>query len=274
MSQSEGSQRSFRPAIILVQPQLGENVGAAARAMLNCGLDDLRLVSPRDGWPNPQAVASATGAAASVLERARLFESTGEAVADLQWIYATTARHRDMLKELATPEEAALQLYRAAAMGERGGFLFGPERTGLHNDDVALADRVLRIPLNPEFPSLNLGQAVLLVAHACFRCAGDEPAPIPLSQQSVSRRATSGELQNLFEHLEQELDASGFLRLREKRAIVVRNLRNLLHRATLQRHEVKTLHGIVSALSGRRKDGRPVRAGARREADGERDSEP
>src|SRR5690242_16734762 len=143
------------PAIILVEPQLGENIGTAARAMLNCGLEELRLVRPRDGWPNAKAVTAASGADA-VIENARLFESTVAAVADLNRVYATTARHRDMIQPVVTPRDAGAEMRAAAQRGERVGVLFGPERTGLVNDDIPLADTVLQVPLNPGFSSLNL----------------------------------------------------------------------------------------------------------------------
>lgn len=245
------------PAIVLVEPQLGENIGAAARAMLNCGLTDLRIVRPRDGWPNEKAKSAATGAA-SVVKEARLFSTSGEAIADVEHVYATTARRREMRKSAVTAAEAALEIQASLVRGERSAILFGPERTGLDNDDVALAEKILHIPLNPAFSSLNLAQAVLLVAYEWFRrAAGGTEAQ--RSGRSRSRAATSGQLQNFFEHLEQELDASGFLRVREKRAVMVRNLRNLFQRAELDEHEVRTLHGILAALTGRRKDGAPAR---------------
>lgn len=230
--------------------------------MLNCGLDDLRLVRPRDGWPNDKATASATGAAAVVRE-ARLFESTASAVADVVHVYATTARVRDMHKAAVTLTEAMTAIRFAAAQGEPSAVLFGPERTGLDNDEVALAATVLHVPLNPAFSSLNLAQAVLLVAYEWHRQGGGGDVR-PRSRSPREPRATSEELQNFFEHLEQELDDSGFLRVREKRAVMVRNLRNLFHRAELRQHEVRTLHGILAALTGRRKDGSPARQPRRR----------
>lgn len=245
------------PVIVLVGPQMGENVGAAARAMLNCGLTELRLVSPRDGWPNERAQAMATGASRDVIERAQVFESTAAAVADLHRVYATTARRRDMLKPAIGPRDLASEIKDGAAEGLRSGVLFGPERAGLDNDDVALASQIVHIPLNAGYSSLNLAQAVLLVAYAWFEA--ECGASAPREQASVTPPATLAQLVNLFEHLEQELDASGFLRVAEKRGIMVRNLRSILHRAELREHEVRALHGVVSSLSGRRKDGRLVR---------------
>ena len=251
---------SLRPVIVLVGPQLGENVGAAARAMLNCGLTELRLVAPRDGWPNERARAMATGASREVVDRASVFDTTADAVADLHGVYATTARRRDMLKPAIGPRELASEIGDRAARGLRSGVLFGPERAGLDNDDVALASHIVHIPLNPGYSSLNLAQAVLLVAWAWFEAgAGSAAGAAPRDGVSATPRATSAQLVNLFEHLEQELDASGFLRVAEKRGIMVRNLRSILHRAELREHEVRALHGVVSSLSGRRKDGRPVR---------------
>ncbi|MDE2849307.1 MAG: RNA methyltransferase [Acidobacteriota bacterium] len=245
------------PVIVLVGPQMGENVGAAARAMLNCGLTELRLVSPRDGWPNDRAQAMATGASRDVIDRAQVFESTAAAVADLHRVYATTARRRDMLKPVIGPRELASEIRDDAAAGQRSGVLFGPERAGLDNDDVALASHIVHIPLNAGYSSLNLAQAVLLVAYAWFEA--EYGAATLREQASATPPATSAQLVNLFEHLEQELDASGFLRVAEKRGIMVRNLRSILHRAELREHEVRALHGVVSSLSGRRKDGRLVR---------------
>jgi tRNA/rRNA methyltransferase len=246
------------PAIVLVEPQLGENIGACARAMLNCGLDDLRLVRPRDGWPNDKALAAATGASARIVERARLFERTEDAVADLSPLLATTSRNRELLMPVIGPAEAIADLARAP---EQGGVLFGPERTGLHNDDVVLAHAIVEIPLNPEFSSLNLAQAVLLVAYRWYESALGEGGA---SRTEVVARgddalASAGELHNFYEHLEQELAAAEFFRVAEKSPGMIQNLRAVFSRARLRRHEVRTLHGVVSALVGRRKDGAPVR---------------
>ena len=238
------------PAVILVQPQLGENIGTAARAMLNCGLADLRLVRPRDGWPNDKAVAAASGADV-VLDRARLYARTEDAVADLHNVYAATTRARDMIKPVATARRAGADMRAAEARGERCGVLFGPERTGLENDNVALADTVLAIPLNPAFASLNLAQAVLLVAYEWLQ-AGDGPPGLTVPQ-GATRLANKEELLGLFGHLEAELDACGFLHVAGKRPIMVRNLRNIFHRARLMEQEVRTLRGVVACLSTRRR---------------------
>jgi tRNA/rRNA methyltransferase len=234
------------PAVILVEPQLGENIGAAARAMLNCGLADLRLVRPRDGWPNPKAVANASGADA-VLEAARLYDSAAAAVADLERVYASTARHRGMIKRVVTPRRGAAEMRKALARGEAVGILFGPERTGLLNDDIALADAVISVPLNPGFASLNLAQAVLLIGYEWFQA--DDKTPASELVTNETRPATKAELLNFFAHLEERLDDCGFLRNIEKRPSMVRNIRNLFQRTALTHQEIRTLHGIVAELS-------------------------
>lgn len=239
------------PAIVLVDPQLGENIGMVARAMLNCGLDDLRLVRPRDGWPNPKAVAAASGAT-RVLDQARLFETTAEAVADLQRVYATTARDRHMTKEVVTPRKAAQEMRGAADQGAQCGIIFGKEAKGLTNDDVALADAILMAPLNPAFTSLNLAQAVLLVGYEWYQ----EGSTVPEAELTIpkgTRPANKDEMVGLFEHLEDELDACGFLHIKEKRPIMVRNIRNIFQRARMTEQEVRTFRGIISGLVGRPK---------------------
>ena len=237
------------PAIVLVEPQLGENIGTASRAMLNCGLLDLRLVRPRDGWPNDKALSSASGAD-RVVEGARLYDSTAEAIADLDLVYAATARRRDMIKEVLNPAEAAVRLRRAGAEGRRAGVLFGAERRGLTNDDLALSDAVVEAPLNPSFASLNLAQAVLIIGYAWFQEGSDAPAAaLPTG---ATQPASKQELLDLFEHLERELDAGGFLYPPEKRPSMVLNIRNMLQRAGLRENEVKIFRGIITTLTKRR----------------------
>ena len=236
------------PVVILVEPQLGENIGGVARAMLNCGLEQLRLVRPRHGWPNPKAVPQAAGADV-VLERAEVFETTADAIADLTRVYAATARLRDMIKPVFTPRAAAEEMRREAAKGERIGVLFGPERTGLDNEDVVLASRIVHAPLNPEFSSLNLAQAVLLVAYE-WRMPGDASIPRPRTR-AWERGATQEELANLLSHLEEELEAGAFFEVPEKRPALMRNIRNIFTRIGLTDQEVQTLHGVVTALVGR-----------------------
>ncbi len=240
--------REVGPAVILVAPQLGENIGTAARAMLNFGLTDLRIVRPRDGWPNERARAAASGADI-VIDGARLFATTAEAIADLDYVVATTARPRDMVKPILTPETSATRLREAHAAGGRSGLLFGPERTGLENDDLALSDALVMVPVNPAFASLNLAQCVLLMSYEWFK-AGDrtEAARIEYLQ---TRPATKEELVGFFDHLEGELDRFGFLKPPEKRPSMIRNLRNMFQRAVLTEQEVRTLRGVVAALTRR-----------------------
>jgi tRNA/rRNA methyltransferase len=253
-SDSTRQPRLGGPAVILVAPQLGENIGAAARAMLNGGLTDLRLVRPREPWPNPKALAASSGADA-VISAARLFDTVAEAVSDLRHLYAATARPRDMVKPVVTPREVVAAIRELAVDGTGCGVLFGPERTGLDNEDVALADAVVTVPLNPAYSSLNLGQAVMLVAYEWFQSGRAEPLPRRYDRGKPA--ATKAELAALFAHLEQELDAAGFLLPIAKRPLMVRNLRNVLARAELTEQEVRTLHGVVTALAGRkwRRDG-------------------
>jgi tRNA/rRNA methyltransferase len=234
------------PAIIMVRPQLGENIGMAARAMLNCGLSTLRLVSPRDGWPNDKAQRAASGADI-VLENAEVFESVADAVADLERVVATTARNRELTQRILTPRHAAAEVRGWIGQGERVGILFGPERTGLENDDMVHADTALSIPLNPQFSSLNVAQAVLLVSYE-WAAAGDA-TPVSRMAEYATRPATKEELQNLFDHLERALDQSGFLRNKDMRPSMVLNLKALLQRAEMTEQEARTFHGVIKFLS-------------------------
>jgi tRNA/rRNA methyltransferase len=231
--------------IILVRPQLGENIGMAARAMLNCGLSELRLVAPRDGWPSPTAQRAASGADV-VLDKATVFDSVAEAVTGLQRVVATTARTRELVQRIVTARRAAADMRAWIAAGERVGILFGPERTGLENDDAVLADTALTIPLNPHFSSLNVAQAVLLVAYEWMTSA--DASPEQRMSQHATRPATKDELQNLFDHLERALDQSGFLRHKAMRPAMVNNLRALLQRAYMTEQEVRTFHGVIKFL--------------------------
>jgi tRNA/rRNA methyltransferase len=234
------------PTVILVRPQLGENIGMAARAMLNCGLSSLRLVAPRDGWPNPKAERAASGADI-VLDKARVFDSVEAAVADLGRVIATTARNRELSQRIVTPRHAAAEMRGWTAEGDKVGILFGPERTGLTNDDMVQADTALSIPLNPQFSSLNIAQAVLLVAYEWAMAEDDAPAE-RMSDHST-RPATKDELQNLFAHLERALDQSGFLRNKAMRPAMVNNLRALLQRTAMTEQEVRSFHGVIKYLA-------------------------
>jgi tRNA/rRNA methyltransferase len=234
------------PSVVLVNPQLGENIGMAARAMLNCGLSSLRLVSPRDGWPNERAQRAASGADI-VLEQAEIFDTVGEAVADLEHVLATTARNRELSQRILTARHAATEMRDWIGRGRRIGVMFGPERTGLENDDMVHADTALSIPLNPQFSSLNVAQAVLLVAYE-WSASGDT-TPVDRMAEHATRPATKEELQNLFEHLERALDQSGFLRNKDMRPSMVLNLRALLQRAQMTEQEARTFHGVIKFLS-------------------------
>jgi tRNA/rRNA methyltransferase len=234
------------PSIILSHPQLGENIGAAARAMKNFGLSDLRLIAPRDRWPNPKAEAMAAGAA-DIVEKARLYADTKAALAELHYVLATTARDRGITKEVLTPAEAAKRLRAAAARGEATGILFGNERAGLDNDEISLADAVITVP-TAEFSSLNLGQAVLLLGYEWFR-AGDATPVSRIEHSPLHRKPTREEMFQLFEHLERELTDSGFLFPPDKRDHMSRAIRATLHRAKLTYQEVQTLRGMIVALA-------------------------
>ncbi len=232
------------PVVILVDPQMGENIGATARAMLNCGLTELRLVRPRDGWPNERADAMSSGAL-DKMPPVKVYDTTAEAVADCHYLYATTARLREMAKPVMTAREAAADARTRAAQGQKIGYLFGAERMGLTNDDVALAHTAVTIPLNPAFSSLNLGQAVLLLAYewsqAQFSPADSDHIPAP-----------HAELNELFERLENELEANHFFRTEGQRPIMIRNLKTTLARAEMSAQEIRTFHGIISALLGKK----------------------
>jgi tRNA/rRNA methyltransferase len=238
---------SVSPAIILIEPQMGENIGAAARAMLNCGLTDLRIVNPRDGWPNERADAMSSGALA-IMPPVQVFTSTEAAVADIHYVYATTARPRDMIKPVFTARGAAENI--KAQAGQKTGYLFGPERAGLSNDDVALAHAIITIPMNPDFSSLNLGQGVLLCAYEWFQAMDDTPGMINNADDAPAPHA---ELNEMFDRLETELAAGGFFRTQELRPNVMRNLKNMLLRGQMTSQEVRTFHGIITTLLGKKK---------------------
>ena len=239
------SPAALGPAIILVRPQLGVNIGTAARAMLNSGLTDLRLVAPREGWPNEHATPAAAGAVA-LLEQARVFPDVASATADLQRVYATTWRGRELVKWIVTPRQAAQELRGHAALGTRCGVLFGPERTGLENEDLAFAQAIVTVPLNPEFPSLNLAQAVLLVGYEWW-LAADATPPRQL-ERNHSPPVTQGEFDNFMARLFQHLEDCGFFHPPEKREGMRQNLQAAFTRMEPTDQELRTLHGAVKAL--------------------------
>ncbi len=240
--------------VILVRPQLADNIGAVARAMANGGLFHLRLVAPRDGWPQEHAWRTASGAD-RILEQLTLHDTVASAVADLHRVYATCPRPRHIVKPLLTARAAAADIHAAAARDLRTGILFGPERAGLDNDDMAEADTLVRYPLNPEFMSLNLAQAVMVMAYEWWTATEATPPRILMTNESEI--ATKGALDEMLGHMITELDACGFLRNLPKRAGMVRNIRHLFQRGEVTEQEVRTLHGIVAGLSlGRQTRGR------------------
>ncbi|HVK92106.1 MAG TPA: RNA methyltransferase [Mycoplana sp.] len=234
------------PAIILVHPQLGENIGMVARAMANFGLAELRLVNPRDGWPSEKAI-SAASKADHVIAAARVFSSLEEAVADLNFVYATTARDRYGYKEVRSPVVAAEDLRKRFRAGEATGILFGRERTGLTNEEIALADELVTFPVNPAFASLNLAQAVLLMSYEWMKTGMGSLEDTAFSALP-QRPAKKDELQGLFDHMEEALDARGYFRPAAKKPKLIENLRAALTRPSFTGSEIQVLRGIVSCL--------------------------
>ncbi len=249
-SQNEGWQGPT-PVFVLVEPQMGENIGAAARAMWNFGLDRMRIVNPRDGWPNPKAVAMASGAG-RVLDHVNVVDKTTEALEDLNFVFATTARDRDLTKTVMTPERAMAHSRELIGQGQKVGVLFGPERSGLQNDDIVRANAIISVPVNPAFASLNLAQCVLLTAYEWRRQNSDIEQEV--TEFGKTRFADGIEVQKLLEHLEQKLDAVGFFWPEQKRATMLENLRNMFSRMPLTDADVRTLHGITRALTEKRPD--------------------
>lgn len=234
------------PVFVLVRPQLGENIGAAARAMWNFGLDRLRLVAPRDGWPSAKAEATASGAA-HVLDRVTMAPTLAEACADLELTLATTARPRDLTKRVLTPERAMAEARAAVAAGARVGVLFGPERAGLASADLARAQAIVAVPVNPGFGSLNLAQCVLVLAYEWMRAADATP---PADYALAGARLASGiERDRLREHIVARLDAAGFFFPAHKRPSMILSLENLIARTPLTDADVRTIHGALRALA-------------------------
>lgn len=234
-----------QPVFVLVAPQMGENIGAAARAMWNFGLDRLRLVAPRDGWPNPKAVAVASGAG-QVMDQLQVVDTTAEALADMTYVFATTARNRDLTKPIVTPERAMEQARALIAAGEKVAVLFGPERAGLENADIIKANALISVPVNPAFGSLNLGQCVLLTAYEWRRQTADiTPETMEMAK---TNHATSLEVEKLFEHFFTQLDEIGFFWPDHKADSMAQTLRNMFSRMPLTDADVRMLHGILKAL--------------------------
>lgn len=234
------------PTFILVRPQMGENIGAAARAMLNFGLTRMRIVDPRDGWPNPKAAAMASGAG-RVLDNAGLFPDVAASVRDCDFVFATTARSRELVKPVVTPERAMEMTRAMAAEGKRVGILFGPERAGLENEDVAHANAIVTVPVNPDFPSLNLGQCALLMGYEWQRQTAEiVPEVMGLARTELARKI---DVEKLADHFEERLEAAGFFYPEDKAANMRLNLRNMWSRLNLTRAEVQTFHGMLRQIA-------------------------
>ncbi|MBV6632415.1 MAG: RNA methyltransferase [Alphaproteobacteria bacterium] len=237
------------PVIILVGPQMGENIGACARAMKNCAVRELRLVNPRDGWPNPAADAISAGAD-DILKKAKVFSSTREALADLQRVYATTARIRHMTKPVVTPRRAALESAASSGRGELVGILFGPENSGLDNEDVALADALVNVPLNPDFSSLNLAQAVLIMCYEWFQATAETPSRyIQRKRDEQDNPPRRESLDMLFDKLIALLDDRGYFRSPDMRETLVISIRNMIQRMEPTEQDISSLHGFIVGLS-------------------------
>ncbi len=236
---------SAAPAIILVGAQLGENIGTVARAMLNFGLTDLRLVQPRAGWQLERAIKASAGADALINNR-REFQDLDAAIADLGYVVATSARPRDMVKPVMSPARVAVEIQNKAKIRSKTGIVFGCERTGLDNEDISRADVLCQVPINPDFSSLNLAQAVLLLSYEWYQHANDavdESLPLP-----DTRPAQHTEITGMFTHFEAALDASGFLAPPEKKPAMMRNIRNMFLRASLTEQDIRTFRGIINSL--------------------------
>ena len=242
----------IQPTFVLVRPQMGENIGAAARAMWNFGLDRMRIVAPRDGWPNPKAGAMASGAG-RLLDEAQLFDSVAEAVGDCAFVFATTARARGLTKPVVSPERAMQMSARKCAAGEPVAVLFGPERAGLENAEIARANAIVSVPVNPGFASLNLAQCVLLTAYEWRRQGGE------ITHETVEMAgadwARAIEIEKLAAHYEERLEAAGFFFPADKAESMKVNLRNLWSRMALTRADVRMLHGILRQMVRRNERG-------------------
>ncbi|SIS71721.1 tRNA/rRNA methyltransferase [Roseivivax lentus] len=234
-----------QPAFVLVEPQMGENIGAAARAMWNFGLDRMRLVAPRDGWPNPKAVAMASGAG-RLLDAAQVFETTAEAVGEADFVLATTARPRGLTKPVYSPEAAMAEIAARIRDGQKAAVLFGPERAGLENSDIALANGIISVPVNPDFPSLNLAQCVLLTGYE-WRRATSEVTPRTV-EMAGTEWANQAEIDALSRHYEERMEEAGFFFPDHKAETMKRNLRNLWSRMPLTRSDVQTFHGMLRQI--------------------------
>ena len=234
------------PVVILCRPQLGENIGTAARAMLNCGVVNLRLVAPRDGWPNPKALNASSGAD-SIIAGTKIFDTTLDAVSDCEVVFAATARTREVMKRVITPRQAAKEIRVANRKNRRVALLFGPERTGLNNNEIEFADSIIEVPLNPSFSSLNLAQAVLIMCYEWYISVDETPSSrFPGGEGSP---ADKKQLYSFFQYLDNSLEDSGFYPTPEMRPSMVRNIRALFTRVGLTQQDLQTLYGMIKKLT-------------------------
>ena len=234
-----------QPSVVLVRPQMGENIGAAARGMWNFGLDRMRVVAPRDGWPSQKAVAMASGAG-RLLDEAGHFDRVEDALSDAHFVLATTARPRGLTKPVLSPEEAMLQAAERISRGENVSIMFGPERSGLENEDIAQANAIVSVPVNPDFPSLNLAQCVLLLGYEWRRAT--ENIQAETMEMAKTEWAETGEIEKLYEHFETTLDQAGFFFPEAKAEGMKTNLRNLWSRMPLTRSDVQIFHGMMRQM--------------------------
>ena len=234
----------LQPAFVLIRPQMGENIGAAARGMWNFGLDRMRIIAPRDGWPNQKAVAMASGAG-RLLDEAQIFDDTQGAIADCDYVYATTARPRGLTKLVLTPEAAMQDARKRVAEGQKVAVMFGPERSGMENDDIARANAIISVPVNPDFPSLNLAQCVLLTGYEWRREAVEVAA---FRVDAAGDWAEQIEIEKLSDHYEQRLEEAGFFYPAHKAENMKVNLRNMWSRMPMTRADVQMLHGMMRQM--------------------------
>ena len=257
-SLDQGDSMQFSPAILLVRPQMGENIGAVARAMSNFGLKELRLIAPRDGWPNEKAYEMATEAGKPILDKALVYNSFAEGMADVQLAYATTARPRELVKPVLVPSAAMHEVAQELQQGLRVALVFGPERSGLENDEVVQCNSIISIPVDAVNPSLNLAQSAVIVGYEWFQAhqassmlegQGQPSAMASSAAGKADAVATKADWQGLFDQLEGVLDACNYFRKEERKPLMWRNIKNILGRSLLSQQEVRTLRGMVRSLS-------------------------
>lgn len=236
------------PVVILMEPQMGENIGATARSMKNFGLSDLRIVNPRDGWPNSKAREMSKNAA-DIIEQATIFQSLAESCHDIHNIYAATARPRDMVKPTYSAFDTAAEIIKNKSQNKQSALLFGPERSGLDNESISLATAICSIPVSDDYPSLNLAQAVTVTCYEWFR-----QQELPDNKTIIQKEeyATKEKVEHLISHLEKQLDATHFFQVADKKPGMMKNIRNIFTRNNLTEQEVQTLRGIIRAISSKK----------------------